>query len=150
MRYFDDFSIGQELQLAPQTITRVELIAFAAEFDPQPFHLDEAAGSQTLLGGLSASGWHTCAIFMRMMCDGWLNQTASMGSPGIEAVKWLHPVRAGDRLAGSSQVIEMRASKSRPNMGIIRFRHVVANSRGVSVLDMVNPIMFSRREGAET
>lgn len=146
MRYFDDFSVGEELPLASQTISRDELIAFAAEFDPQPFHLDEAAGSQTLLGGLAASGWHTCAIFMRMMCDGWLNQTASMGSPGIETLKWLHPVRAGDRLSGISQVLELRASKSRPDMGIIRFRHSVENARGVIVLDMTNPIMFSRRE----
>jgi len=146
MRYFDDFTAGQELQLAPHTITRDELIAFAAEFDPQPFHLDETAGSQTMLGGLSASGWHTCAIFMRMMCDGWLNQSASMGSPGIEAVKWLHPVRAGDNLSGISEVLELRASKSRPDMGIIRFRHIVGNAQGVSVLDMVNPIMFYRRE----
>ena len=100
MRYFDDFKVGEKLPLAPFTITRDEMIAFAAEFDPQPFHLDEAAAARTLLGGLAASGWHTCAIFMRMMCDGWLNDTASMGSPGIEAVRWLHPVRAGDRLSG--------------------------------------------------
>ena len=145
MRHFDDFTVGQLLPLAPQTITRHELIAFAAEFDPQPFHLDEAAASQTMLGGLAASGWHTCSVFMRMMCDGWLNQSASMGSPGIENARWLHPVRAGDRLSGNSQVLEMRASTSRPDMGIIGFRHIVENDHGQAVLEMVNPIMFKRR-----
>jgi len=149
MRYFEDFAVGQELALAPHTITRDELIAFAAEYDPQPIHLDEAAGSQSLLGGLSASGWHTCAIFMRMMCEGWLNQSASMGSPGIESTKWLHPVRAGDRLSGCSEVLEVRASKSRPQIGIVRFRHRLENSQGVSVLEMVNPIMFGRAKAAE-
>ncbi len=148
MRYFDDFAIGQLLPLAPQTITRDELIAFAAEFDPQPFHLDEAAASQTMLGGLAASGWHTCSIFMRMMCDGWLNQCASMGSPGIESARWLHPVRAGARLSGNSEVLEMRTSRSRPDMGIIRFRHVVESDHGQAVLEMINPIMFGRAGAA--
>jgi acyl dehydratase len=148
MRFFDDFAVGQTLPLAPYTLSRDELIAFAAEFDPQPFHLDEAAGSRTLLGGLSASGWHTCAIFMRMMCDGWLNQSASMGSPGIEKVKWLHPVRAGDRLGGMSEVLEMRVSSSRPEMGIVSFRHTVENEAGKAVMQMVNPIMFGRRPDA--
>lgn len=146
MRYFEDFAVGQKLPLAPHTISRDELIAFSAEFDPQPFHLDEAAGSQSLLGGLAASGWHTCAVFMRMMYDGWLGESSSMGSPGIEKVRWLHPVRAGDRLTGVSEVLEVRASKSRPGMGIVRFRHRVENAKGVAVLEMLNPNMFGRRE----
>lgn len=146
MRYFEDFAVGQELPLAPYSISRDELIAFSAEFDPQPFHLDETAGSQSLLGGLAASGWHTCAIFMRMMCDGWLSDSSSMGSPGIDQARWLHPVRAGDRLTGVSEVLDVRASSSRPGMGIVRFRHRVENAKGVAVLEMVNPIMFGCRE----
>lgn len=148
MRYFDDFAVGQTLALAPHTISRDELIAFAAEFDPQPFHLDEAAGSHTLLSGLSASGWHTCAVFMRMVWDGWLHDTSSMGAPGVETVKWPHPVRPGDRLTGTSEVLEVRASKSRPEMGVVQFRHTVENANGITVLEMLNPLMFGRRKDA--
>jgi acyl dehydratase len=82
MRYFEDFAAGQEYPFGPHTVTRQEIVAFAAEFDPQPFHLDEVAASDSLLGGLAASGWHTCALFMRMVALGWLNDSASMGSPG--------------------------------------------------------------------
>lgn len=146
MRHFDDFTIGEKLPLAPCRITRDEMIAFAAEFDPQPFHLDEAVASRTLLGGLAASGWHTCAVFMRMMVDGWLGASASLGSPGVEAVKWLHPVRPGDELSGHSEVTATRLSRSRPDVGIVSFRHIVVNSHGRAVLEMVNPIMFRRRE----
>ena len=145
MRYFEDFAVGLKLPLAPYTISRDELIAFSAEFDPQPFHLDETAGSQTLLGGLAASGWHTCAVFMRMMCDGWLSDSTSMGSPGIEKVRWLYPVRASDRLTGVSEVLETRISNSRPGMGIVRFRHRVENAKGIAVLEMLNPMMFRCR-----
>ena len=146
MRHFDDFTIGERLPLAPYRITRDELIAFAAEFDPQPFHLDEAVASKTLLGGLAASGWHTCAIFMRMMVDGWLGNCASLGSPGIDAAKWLHPVRPDDQLTGYSEVTGLRTSKSRPDIGIVTFHHHVENSHGRAVLEMANPIMFRCRK----
>ena len=87
MRYFEDFSEGQELPFGPHTVTRAEIIAFAAEFDPQPFHLDERAGAETMLGGLAASGWHTSAVYMRMILDGWLSDAASMGSTGVDSLK---------------------------------------------------------------
>ena len=109
MRYFEDFAPGQEMPLEPHTVTRAEIVAFAAEFDPQPFHLDEAAAADTLLGGLAASGWHTCALFMRMLYHGWLREAASMGSPGVDSLKWLRPVRPGDVLSGRSIVLEVRA-----------------------------------------
>ncbi|WP_026380953.1 MaoC family dehydratase [Afifella pfennigii] len=148
MRHFEDFEPGQTLPLARHEVTREAILAFAAEFDPQPFHLDEVAASRSLLGGLAASGWHTTSIFMRMMYDGWLSEAASMGSSGIEETRWLKPVRPGDILSGQSIVIETRASRRRPQIGVVRFRHEVANQRGQTVLSMVNPIAFRRREAA--
>jgi acyl dehydratase len=145
LRYFEDFAVGQELPFGPHIVSRQEIVAFAAEFDPQPFHLDEKAGANTLLGGLAASGWHTCALFMRMCYEGWLNQCASMGSPGVETLKWVRPVRPGDVLSGRSIVLDVRASNSRPDRGFVRFRHEVFNARGEAVMALENPIMFSRR-----
>ena len=143
--HFEDFTAGQELSLATHTVTRAEIVAFAAEFDPQPFHLDEAAATDTLLTGLAGSGWHTCALFMRMLYDGWLKGTASMGSPGVDQLKWLRPVRPGDVLSGRSVVLESRPSRTRPDRGFVRFRHEVTNGRGQPVMMLENPIMFTRR-----
>jgi acyl dehydratase len=143
MRYFDDFEPGQRHPLVPHSVTRAEIIAFAAEYDPQPFHLDEAAAEP--LGGLSASGWHICAIFMRMMCEGWLSDSASMGSPGVDNLKWLRPVRPGDTLSGRSVVLELRPSRSRADRGFVLFRHEVENGRGEPVMVGENLIMFARR-----
>jgi len=147
-RYFEDFALGEILALAERRVERADIIAFAAEFDPQPFHLDERAVSTDLTTGLSASGWHTCAMFMRMLCDGYLLETSCMGSPGIETLKWRRPVRPGDLLSGTSTVIEVRESKSRPTIGIIRFRHEVTNQAGEVVMWMENPVMFERRPPA--
>lgn len=144
MRYFEDFQIGQQFPLASHTVTRAEIVAFAAEFDPQPFHLDEAAATDTLLGGLSASGWHTCALFMRMLYDGWLAQTASMGSPGVDRLKWQRPVRPGDVLSGQSTVLACRASRTRPDRGFVSMRHEVSNAAGERVMTCENPIMVER------
>ncbi len=145
MRYFEDFQPGQELPLGRHCVSRAEIVAFAAEFDPQPFHLDEAAAAESLLGGLAASGWHTCALFMRMLYDGWLNECASMGSPGVDTLKWVRPVRPDDVLSGRSVVLEARASNSRPDRGFVRFRHEVVNGRGELVMSAENPIMLARR-----
>jgi acyl dehydratase len=145
MLYYEDFSEGQELPFGPHTVTRAEIVAFAAEFDPQPFHLDERAAAETMLGGLAASGWHTCALFMRMLYDGWVNNSASMGSPGVDTLKWLRPVRPGDTLSGRSVVVEMRTSKSKPDRGFIKFRHEVVNERGEQVMTLENPVMVQRR-----
>ena len=148
LRYFEDFSVGEGLPLGSHTVTRAEIVAFAAEFDPQPFHLDEAAAAETMLGGLAASGWHTTALFMRMLCDGWLNSSASMGSPGVASLKWLRPVRPGDTLSGRSVVLSTRASRSRPDRGFVHVRHEVENGRGEPVMVLENPIMIARREPA--
>ena len=147
-RTFDDFTIGEVFVYGPKHVSRAEIIAFAAEFDPQPFHLDEQAPATALLGGLIASGWHVCAVFMRMFCDGVLLDAACLGSPGIETLKWQRPVRPGDRLSGKSTVLEARPSKSRPGMGIVRFRHEVSNQAGEVVMWMDNAVLFERRAGS--
>ena len=145
-RYFEDFAAGDVLPLGSHDVTRAEIIAFAAEFDPQPFHLDERQGNGAMLDGLIASGWHVSGLFMRMLCTGFLLESSSMGSPGIETLKWRKPVRAGDRLTGKSIVLEARRSKSRPEMGIVRFRHEVENQAGETVMWLENPILFGCRE----
>ena len=145
MRYFEDFEAGQEYPFGPHTVTRAEIVAFAAEFDPQPFHLDESAAADTMLGGLAASGWHTCALFMRMVALGWLNDSASMGSPGIDTLKWKRPVRPGDVISGRTTVLDTRASNSRPDRGFLRVRHEVVNGRNEPVMLIEHSIMIGRR-----
>jgi acyl dehydratase len=144
--YLDDFTPGRSFPLPPHTVTREEIVDFAREFDPQPFHLGEAGNGLT--EGLTASGWHVCGLFMRALCDGILLDAACLGSPGIDTLRWLRPVRPGDTLAATSTVIEARASKSRPDRGIVRFRHEVANQAGERVLTMENPILFLVRPAA--
>jgi acyl dehydratase len=146
-RYCEDFTVGTVLPLGSRHVTRAEIIGFAAEFDPQPFHLDEQAPATALVGGLIASGWHITSMFMRMLCDSFLVDSSSMGSPGIETLKWQKPVRPGDTLSAAATVLEARASKSRPEMGIVRFRSEVTNQSGETVMWMENPILFGRRNG---
>ncbi|WP_421726572.1 MaoC family dehydratase [Bauldia sp.] len=144
-KYFEDFSVGDVFALPERRVERGDIIAFAATYDPQPYHLDERAPATDLGGGLSASGWHVCALFMRMLCDGFLLETTCAGSPGIETLKWRRPVRPGDRLKGRSKVLDARTSRSRPNLGIIRFRHEVENHGGETVMWLEGPILFERR-----
>lgn len=127
------------------TVAAADIVSFAEEFDPQPFHLDEAAGEESLLGGLAASGWHTCCLMMRMICDGFLLRAAGMGSPGIEEVKWLKPVHPGDALQLEATVIDARASRSRRDMGLVKFEFALLNQRDERVVTMLNLVMFARR-----
>lgn len=147
--YFEDFSIGRVFPLASKSVTADEMVEFAAEFDPQPMHLDEAAGRASILGDLSASGWHTASMFMRMMFDGWLSSSSSEGSPGIEFMEWKKPVLAGDTLSGRSTVLESRTLRSRPGIGIVKFLHEVENQRGEIVMRGENPIMMRLRDARE-
>lgn len=116
--HFEDFAVGQVIDLGSYVVTAAEIREFANEFDPQPFHLDEAAGSASMLGGLAASGWHVCSILMRMIAVSWLNKSASMGSNGVSEVKWLKPVLAGETLSGRVTILTKRISSRRPEMGI--------------------------------
>lgn len=143
--YFEDFNVGRVFPLTQKQTTAEEIVEFAAEFDPQPMHLSEEAGRASILGGLSAAGWHTASIFMRMMYDGWLSRAASEGSPGIEFMEWKKPVLAGDTLSGYSTVIDSRPLRSRPGIGIVKFLHVVKNQHGEIVMRGENPIMMRFR-----
>ena len=145
---FEDFPPGRFGSFGPRHVTREEILAFATEFDPQPMHLDEEAAKQSLLGGLSASGWHLCSIMMRMMVDGFIGHAASLGSPGVNEVRWLAPLRPGDDLMLDVDVTEARPSRSRPETGIVMFRCTVRNAAGLALCEMVSPIMVGRRASA--
>lgn len=143
---FEDFSVGQVREFGDRLIDREEGLAFAAAYDPQPFHLDEAIAHASVLGGLSISGWQTCAIVMRMMCDAYLLDSTSQGSPGIDNLRWLKPVRPGDRLRVRMTVMETKVSRSRPQIGLIRSVWAVFNQRDEQVLSMEGWGMFGRRD----
>jgi acyl dehydratase len=145
---YDDFVEGGSVDLGSKLVTAEEIVEFASEFDPQPMHLDEDAGKASILGGLSASGWHTCAMFMRMMCDAFLLDSTSQGAPGIDYVRWKRPVLAGDTLIGKSTVLAKRLSKSRPTLGFVTCRHELFNQKGEQVLELEHTGMFLKREAA--
>lgn len=144
--YYEDFAAGQTREFGPRTVTREEIVGFASEFDPQPMHLDENAAKKTILGGLGASGWHTCVVMMRLLCDGLLLDSSSQGSPGIDEVKWKKPVRPGDALSVRHTVLETRESKSRAGVGLVRQQCDVLNQHGENVLEMRFTAMFGKRK----
>jgi acyl dehydratase len=142
---FEDFPVGHFGTFGPRHVTREEMLAFAAEFDPQPMHLDEEAAARSMLQGLAGSGWHLCAITMRMMFDGFIGRTASLGSPGVNELRWLAPFRPGDDLTLDVEVAEARISRSRPETGIVTFKAVARNAAGQPLCDWVSPIIVQRR-----
>ncbi|MGJ4892008.1 MaoC family dehydratase [Bradyrhizobium sp. HKCCYLRH3099] len=147
---FEDFPQGHFGSFGPRHVTRDEIIAFASEFDPQPMHLDEEAAKQSMLNGLSGSGWHLCSLMMRMMFDGFIGRTASLGSPGVNEVRWMSPLRPDDELMLDVEVVEARLSRSRPSTGIVTFKCSVRNKAGERLCEMVSPIIVERRAaGAE-
>jgi acyl dehydratase len=143
--YWEDFVPGSVAGYGPRLITRDEIVAFAAEFDPQPMHLDEAAGDASILGGLAASGWHSCCLLMRMLSDGFIARAHFLGAPGVEEVKWLAPVRPGEALAARATVLETRPSRSRPQMGWVKFRFELLDTGGRLLLMMTMRFMLGRR-----
>ena len=145
---FEDFPPGPFGSFGPRHVTREEILAFAGEFDPQPMHLDEEAAKKSMLRGLSGSGWHLCALMMRMMCDGFIERAASLGSPGVNELRWVAPLRPGDDITLDVDVTEARISRSRPETGIVTFKGVVRNAAGQVLCEMVSPIIVSRREGS--
>jgi acyl dehydratase len=144
--HWEDFQSGAVAVYGPRLVTREEIVAFAAEFDPQPMHLDEAAAANTLLGGLGASGWHSCCLLMRMIADGFLLDSSSMGGPGIDEVNWLKPLRPGTIIRVRSTVLETRASNSRPEMGLVRFLFEVIDESDAALTTMRTTLMLGRRE----
>lgn len=147
-RFFEDFAVGDTFVLPAREIAKTELIAFAREFDPQPLHLDEKAPATEQIGGLIASGWHVCAVFMRMFCDGLILDSSALGAPGVDTLKWQRPVRPGETLSGRTTVLEARSSRSRPDVGIVRLRQEVFDQAGECVMWMEHPILFRRRSVA--
>lgn len=147
VEYFEDIAIGATAEFGPITVTREEVVAFAAEFDPQPFHLSDEAAAATHFGSLAASGWHTTALFMKMfvahMQAHGARQQASLGALGVDELRWLRPVRPGDTLRGVSEVIDKKASQSRPERGIVRSRVTMINQNDEPVLTMI-PIAMVR------
>jgi acyl dehydratase len=143
--YFEDFQVGQEIDLGKRTVSEDEIIAFASQFDPQPFHVDPVAAARSIYGGLVASGWHTCSMMMRMVVDGMMCKASSMGSPGLDSVRWLRPVRAGDTLHVRYQTTQVKGSNSRPDRGVVWSRWIATNQHGEEVCTIEGMGMFARR-----
>jgi acyl dehydratase len=145
--HFEEFEVGQVIDLGSYAVTAEEIREFANEFDPQRFHLDEEAAEASLLGALAASGWHVCAMFMRLLAEGWLNKTASMGSNGVPEVKWLKPVYAGETLSGTVTILTKRVSSKRPEMGIFQCLFELFNEAGEKKTEMT-AVVFMRVNAA--
>ena len=143
--YWEDFPVGRVTELGTRQVPRDEVIEFASRYDPQPFHVNEETAKTSMYGGLIASGWHTVGMTMRLMCDGYLLQSASLGSPGVDSVRWLKPVRPGDTLTARMTVLEARASTSKPDRGTIKSKWEVFNQTGDLVMTMEGYGMFKRR-----
>ena len=145
VRYWEDFSPGEVIELGSRTITREAILAFAREFDPQVFHTDEEAARRTVFGGLIASGWHTGSLSMRLFYDGLIKDVVSLGSPGFDELRWVKPVRPGDTLSARLTVIECVASRSKPDRGVIRALLETRNQDGEVVMSIKAINLFGRR-----
>jgi acyl dehydratase len=144
--YYEDIVVGSTQQLGSTSVSKADIIAFARAFDPQPLHLDEEAARATMVGQLCASGWHSCAILMRLICDGFLLNAASLGSPGMEEVRFLKPVFPDDQLSGRFTCNSKRTLASRPNVGICRVLFEMTNGDGEVVLSWDTNQLFALRE----
>ena len=145
-RYFEDYQVGETLRYGDYLMTEEEIIRFARQYDPQAFHIDPEAALKSSFGGLAASGWNTASASMRMLVDHFIPPKASMGSPGIDELRWLQPVRPGDRLQVRSTITEMKRSRSKPDRGIVRVRHETLNQRDEVVMTFTGMAMYRCRE----
>jgi acyl dehydratase len=145
MRYWEDFEVGDVTDLGPVTVTAEEIVEFASRYDPQPFHLDEEAGRASPFGGLVASGWHTTALFMSMFVRAILLDSASLGSPGVDEIRWRAPVRPGDTLTGRTTITDIQPSSTNTGRGTVFTTNEVYNQDGVLVLTMKARGFFARR-----
>ena len=144
MRYFEDFQVGERIELGSRTVTEEEIIAFARQYDPQPFHISPEQAKHSFYGGLIASGWHTVSLLMRLMVDAMINDTISFGSPGVDEVRWLKPVRPNDTLQACLTIVETVPSKSRADLGILKSRSEMFNQFGELVLTLNGVHFFGR------
>jgi len=147
-KYLEDFEVGETLELGSCHVTREEILEFARRYDPQPFHVDEAAARQSIYGGLIASGWHTTAMVMRLLVDS-MTGAASMGSPGTDEIRWLKPVRPGDRLTARAVILDVVPSRSKPDRGHMRALYEVFNQKGENVMTMISRGIYARRPATD-
>lgn len=148
--YWEDFEPGQIIEIeGSTTLTKNEIMEFAREWDPQPFHIDEVAAEKSIYGGVIASGWHTGVVTMRLLVDGLLGKTASLGSPGLDEMRWLKPVRPGDTLRARAVVHETRPSRSKPDRGTVKVTWETYNQDGEKVMTMTAIQIFARRAPAD-
>lgn len=143
--YFEDFEVGRVIEVGTCTFAEDEIIDFASRFDPQPFHVDKEAAARSMYGGIIASGWHTCSKMMRLMVENFLSEAASLGSPGVDEVRWLKPVRAGDVLQVSTTTLEVRPSNSKADRGVVHSMWKAVNQHGELAVTVKGMGMFLRR-----
>ena len=146
--YWEDLTPGSVRELGSLTVSAQEIKEFAEQFDPQPFHVDEAAGRRSIFGSLCASGWHTCSLAMKLTVENFLNQSSSMGSPGLESLRWLKPVYPGDTLSLKHSIVESRPLRKRTDTGLVRSVWDMFNQNGEKVMQMEGYGMFRRRHPA--
>ena len=147
-QFFEDFRPGDLTDTGSVTVTKEEIIAFARQFDPQPFHIDEEAARRSPFGGLIASGWHTASLCMRLVVALLGPDSGSLGSPGVDELRWLKPVRLGDELSVRAEVLEANPSRSKPDRGLVKFRYTMSNQNGEEVMTMIAlGLVLRRAEG---
>ncbi|RDK09541.1 MaoC family dehydratase [Cupriavidus lacunae] len=145
MLYFEDFAVGSRRELGSYLVTEEEILAFARQYDPQPFHIDKEAAAKSIYGGLISSGWMTCSIMMRLLVLSTTGKSASMGSPGVDEIRWLKPVHAGDTLSVVLNVLDTRPSQSKPDRGVVHTQWEATNQRGELVCTVKGMGMYGRR-----
>jgi acyl dehydratase len=145
MLYWEDLRDSGTVEMGSHTFTEEEIVAFARQFDPQPFHIDPQAAKHSIFKGLIASGWHTCCVAMRLSVDMYVGRSASLGSPGLDNIRWLAPVRAGDTITYHRTITASRASESKPEVGLVQSRWEAKNQHGETVMTMEGWGMFRRR-----
>ncbi|UDM49506.1 MaoC family dehydratase [Cupriavidus sp. MP-37] len=145
MLYFEDFEVGSRRELGSYLVTEEEILNFARQYDPQPFHIDKEAAANSIYGGLISSGWMTCSIMMRLLVLSTTGKSASMGSPGVDEIRWLKPVYAGDTLTVVLNVLDTRPSQSKPDRGIVHTQWEATNQRGELVCTVKGMGMYGRR-----
>jgi acyl dehydratase len=144
-RYFENFRVGEKTDLGRYTVTEAEILTFARQYDPQRIHTDRDFAAQGNFGGLIASGWHTCAMFMRMLVDAMLMESSAIASPGVDGIRWIRPVRAGDVLHATAEAIEVTPSRTRPDRGLVKHDCKVFNQQDELVMALRTLALFSRR-----
>ncbi len=143
--YYEDLEIGQKIKLGSINVSKKEIISFAEKFDPLPFHTNEIKAKESIFGGLCASGWHTCSLFMRILYDGFLINSAALGSPGMDAIRWLKPLRPGETITGIGEVIKKTPSKSRPEIGSLIINYEVFNKNNELIMTLIGISIFKKK-----